>query len=180
MIVCGNRNKLAYNVYNLCKQRYESVQPTPEWFVNLASMLFWNGIHVIPNEEEEVKDAVKSMHKSLKQKYIYNWLEKVNNQPKCSVLYKHVKVIFEREYYLTSLPYNLCVAMSRIRTCNHNLPIEIGRHGRNNVPREERICTKCDSGLLGDEFHFILICINPVLLELRENIYHLFIHCPHQ
>ena len=58
--------------------------------------------------------------------------------------------------------------MARIRTCNHNLPIEIGRHGRNYIPREERICTKCDSGLLGDEFHFILVCSNPVLLELRE------------
>merc|ERR1711872_1208582 len=58
--------------------------------------------------------------------------------------------------------------MSRFRTCNHNLPIEIGRYGRNYVPREERICTKCDRGLVGNEFHFILVCTNPVLLELRE------------
>ena len=60
------------------------------------------------------------------------------------------------------------MAISRIRACNHRLPIEDGRHKRISVPREQRICTKCDSGLLGDEFHFILICTNPVLLELRE------------
>ena len=27
---------------------------------------------------------------------------------------------------------------------------------------------KKEFGLLGDEFHFILVCTNPVLLELRE------------
>ena len=84
------------------------------------------------------------------------------------MLYKHVKVIFEREYYLTNLPNKLRVAISRIRTCNHRLPIEDGRYSRNYVPREQRICNKCDSGLVGDEFHFILVCTNPVLLELRE------------
>ena len=84
------------------------------------------------------------------------------------MLYKHVKVIFEREYYLTNLPNKLRVAISRIRTCNHRLPIEDGRYSRNYVPREQRTCTKCDSGLLGDKFHFILVCTNPVLHELRN------------
>ena len=108
------------------------------------------------------------MHTNKKIEYIRNWTDNVNTAPKCSVLYKHVKVIFEREYYITSLPYNLRLALSRIRTCNHRLPIEDGRHSRNPVPREQRICTKCDSGLLGDEFHFILVCTNPVLIDIRK------------
>ena len=58
--------------------------------------------------------------------------------------------------------------MSRIRTCNHRLPIEAGRYGVNRANREDRICTKCNSGVVGDEFHFILTCTNPQLLELRE------------
>ena len=125
-------------------------------------------INFIPNQEAIVKSVVKQMHIKLKNEYICKWTDKVNDAPKCSVLYKHVKVIFEREYYLTKLPYNLRLAMSRIRTCNHKLPIEVGRYGQSRKKREERICTKCDSGLLGDEFHFILVCTNPVLLELRE------------
>ena len=148
---------------------YEKPQPSSsQWLVNLASMLYNDGFNSIPNQEAVVKTTVKQMHINLKDVYISNWRANVNNAPKCSVLYKHVKTIFEREYYITSLPYNLRLALSRIRTCNHRLPIEDGRHSRNPVPREQRICTKCDSGLLGDEFHFILVCTNPVLLELRN------------
>ena len=91
----------------------------------------------------------------------------VNNAPKCSILYKHIKVDFECEYYLTNLPYNLRLAMSRIRTCNHRLPIEVGRYTSSYKPRQDRICTKCNSMLPGNEFHFILECNNPILLELR-------------
>ena len=60
------------------------------------------------------------------------------------------------------------VSLSKIRTCNHRLPIETGRYTRRKVPRENRICTKCNSGQVGDEYHFILTCSNPTLIELRE------------
>ena len=45
---------------------------------------------------------------------------------------------------------------------------EAGRYVPRYTPRENRICTKCDSRLLGYEYHFILICTNPVLLDLRN------------
>ena len=95
-------------------------------------------------------------------------MDKVNSTPKCSVLYKYIKTVFEREYYLPHLPYDLRLAMSRIRTCNHRLPIEAGRYGANRANREDRKCTKCNSGLVGDEFHFLLTCTNPDLMDLRE------------
>ena len=166
-IACGNRNKLSYIMFDLCKQRYESGFQSSEWVMNLAAMLNSCGIDFIPNQEAIVKSVVKQMHINLRNEYICKWEDQVNNAPKCSVLYKHIKPIFEREFYISNLPYNLRLALSRIRTCNHKLPIEVGRYGRIYVPREERICTICDSGLRGDEFHFILVCTNPVLLELR-------------
>ena len=95
-------------------------------------------------------------------------MESVTTTPKCSVLYKHIKFIFESEFYLSHLPPNLRLALSRIRTCNHKLPIEARRFGANKTNRENRICNKCNSGQVGDEFHFILICSNPLLVELRE------------
>ena len=69
---------------------------------------------------------------------------------------------------MTHLPFQLRLAMSRIRTCNHKLPIEAGRYGANRANRENRKCTKCNSEEVGDEFHFILTCTNPNLMELRE------------
>ena len=130
-------------------------------------MLSNYGINFIPDEELYVKAAVKHMLIHLKNEYISNWDTQVNNSPKCSILYKRIKVDFECEYYLINLPYNLRLAMSRIRTCNHRLPIEVGRYTSSYKPRQDRICTKCNSRLPGNEFHFILECNNPTLLELR-------------
>ena len=134
----------------------------------MANTLTRNGINFIPNQEAIIKEAVKQMHINLKHEYINKWMDMVNSTAKCSVLYKHIKFVFEREFYLTHLPYQLRLAMSRIRTCNHKLPIEAGRYGASRANREDRKCTKCNSGEVGDEFHFILTCTNPDLVELRE------------
>ena len=88
-------------------------------------------------------------------------MDEINSSAKCSVLYKHIKPVFEREYYLSHIPHKLQLALSRVRTCNHKLPIEAGRYGLSYLAREERICTKCISGSIGDEFHFILSCTKP-------------------
>ena len=42
----------------------------------------------------------------------------------------------------------------------------------NYATREDRISAKCNSEMVGDEFHFILTCTNPDLMDLRENSYH--------
>ena len=168
-IACGNKNKLSYIIYNLCKQRYvNNPQSSSDWFVNLANMLNRYGIQVIPNQEALVKEVVKRMHINLKKLYISSWMDTVNSTPKCSVLYKHIKFVFEIEFYISYLPNDLRLAMSKIRTCNHKLPIEAGRYGLNYAAREDRICTKCNREMVGDEFHFILTCTNPDLMDLRE------------
>ena len=164
-ILCGDHNKLTYLTYSLCKHRYDSGQPTSEWFSNIVSLLNDYGIHSIPESIDDVKATVKQIHSAMHLEYVSKWEEQVVTSAKCSSLYKHVKSVFEREHYLTKLPFNLRLALSRIRTSNHKLPIEVGRYEC--VPREERICPKCESGQVGDEFHFLLTCGNPELVVLR-------------
>ena len=168
-ISCGNKNKLSYIVYQLCKQRYENdPQSSSEWFINVANLVHRYGIQGnIPNQEAIIKEVVKRMHANLKREYMENWLVRINDSAKCSVLYIHIKTKLEWEFYLSNMPYKLRLALSRIRTCNHKLPIEAGRYGLRYAAREDRVCTKCDSGALGDEYHFILTCTNPILMELR-------------
>ncbi len=71
-IACGNKNKLSYIMYNLCKQRYGSdPQSSSEWFVNIAKLVHKYGIQgSIPNQEAIVKEVVKRMQKK-KKKIIY-------------------------------------------------------------------------------------------------------------
>ena len=73
----------------------------------------------IPNQEAIVKEVIKRMHINLKKEYINSWVDDINSSAKCNSLYRHTKPSFERDYYISHLPYNLCLALSRIRTCNH-------------------------------------------------------------
>ena len=47
----------------------------------------------------------------------------------------------------------------RIRISNHKLMIETGRYSQ--TPHNDRFCPVCNSGIIEDEFHFLLHCSNP-------------------
>eukprot|EP00884_Botryococcus_braunii_P005510 jgi/Botrbrau1/14960/Bobra.0018s0063.1 len=52
----------------------------------------------------------------------------------------------------------------------HDLPIDSGR--RQGILRDERICTRCSLGMVGDEFHFLFTC--PLLEHIRSQFSHIF------
>ena len=48
------------------------------------------------------------------------------------------------------------IIITRWRLSSHKLMVEVGRHRRPIVPREERVCSMC--GVLEDEQHVIFTC----------------------
>ena len=68
------------------------------------------------------------------------------------------------------LPVKTVRTLLRFRLGCHDLPIDTGR--RQGIPRDERICTRCSLGMVGDEFHFLFIC--PLLEHIRSQFSHLF------
>ena len=74
---------------------------------------------------------------------------------KC-INYRIFKTDFGLENYLMNLPKDLRVTFTKLRTCNHHLPIEKGRW--HNIDRNLRICTMCDFKTVGDEYHYIMEC----------------------
>ena len=92
-------------------------QSSSEWFINVANLIHRYGIQGnIPNQEAIIKEVVKRMHANLKREYMENWLVRINDSAKCSVLYIHIKTKLEWEFYLSNMPYKLRLALSRIRT----------------------------------------------------------------
>ena len=57
--------------------------------------------------------------------------------------------------------------IARMRSGTFRLQVEIGR--ARGVPRDERLCKRCDSGCVEDEIHFMLNCVG--LNDLRETLY---------
>ena len=50
------------------------------------------------------------------------------------------------------------------------LALEMGRF--TDVPLEYRTCRVCDDSLLEDEYHFLLYCDNPELVEIRTRFFY--------
>ena len=82
------------------------------------------------------------------------------------LLQDNCKPLFEYEQYLNFLPHTLRFYITKFRTSAHSLLIQVGRYGRNRIPRNERICTYCNTGQVEDEYHFILEC--PLYMHLRR------------
>jgi len=69
------------------------------------------------------------------------------------------------EPYLTSLEPRHSRVLTKFRTGNHRLPIITGRY--ENIDRQDRLCTKCQEGKVGSEYHYLLEC--SFFTQEREN-----------
>ena len=77
------------------------------------------------------------------------------------------------EHYLKTLSTKNKKTFVKFRTANHHLPVESGRWNVKSI--SERLCTLCNSGQTGDEFHFIFRESKkkiPVQILLPKSLYY--------
>ena len=88
----------------------------------------------------------------------------INISSKC-FLYKHFIYVRGLQPYLCKpISPSMRILISKIRLSSHKLCIETGRY--TGVIREDRICHKCNLGVIEDEYHFILQC--PFYTNIRH------------
>ena len=163
--MCKNGKKLSSIMYDILYTFHVNNVYTSKWLSYISAFFDNTGFSFLwllqgPSEMASVSLIIK---KRLNDQYIQDWLSTVNNSPKC-VFYRTYKHTFELEQYLCMLSPYLRTIVCRFRTANHKLPVETGRY--NNVPRENRLCTFCNSNKFCDEFHLILEC--SVLKNIRR------------
>ena len=107
----------------------------------------------------------KAVERKLMDQWISTWYHNLSINTICSN-YNVFKVVYELEPYLTKLPKNNRILLTRFRTCNNRLPVNVGRY--TGVSREERICTLCNDNAIADEFHVLLKCSNEELVRWRQ------------
>ena len=114
--------------------------------------------NVLINPNKRNKYIVKQIFSEL-------WKEKLRNCPK-GATYLTFKDQIKFEKYLTCVKLRKHrVALTKLRTSDHSLMIEMGRRKRPRLSREERICNHCKT--IEDEKHFLLMC---PLYPRRENL----------
>ena len=81
--------------------------------------------------------------------------------------YARCKHEFEIEKYFDFIKEKkFKFALTQFRLSSHNLAIERGRF--ENIATTERVCVLCNSNLVKNDYHFLLVC--PLYRELRETI----------
>ena len=71
-----------------------------------------------------------------------------------------------KEKYLDSKTLNKH-ELTRFRLSIHWLPIERLRYNKPKIERNKRLCSFCNAAV-GNEFHVLMTCTNPQVLEIRE------------
>jgi hypothetical protein len=82
-------------------------------------------------------------------------------------IFKLVKRGHGYEPYLSLLPRRLRTALAKVRLSAHKLRVETGRHCRPPLPREQRICLRCNRLQVDDELHLVFDCDDPHIAETR-------------
>ena len=62
--------------------------------------------------------------------------------------------------------------MASLRAGCLPLGVETGRYRIPKVPLEQRVCLVCNTGLIEDEFHFVIVC-NSLNQERNKLLYHI-------
>ena len=72
--------------------------------------------------------------------------------------------------YRDHIPPRTLKTFIRFRLGCHDLPVAVGRHA--GIPRSARLCSRCSTGIVGDEHHLMFTC--PAVAHVRSEFPQLF------
>lgn len=155
-ILDSNSNKLSSTMYQLMKNMYDKDVFKSNWLTKIKSILDKCGFSNLWSENMLVnhKWMKHSIELRIDDMYKQNWSSEVDTNRLCNI-YRLFKSDFKIEQYISKLPVNDCLTLSKFRCSNSRLPINFRRFEINNLPK---YCTLCNCGDVGDEMHYILIC----------------------
>jgi len=166
-LVHSKNDKLSHRVYDCLIYLHREGIYSSSWLLHIENILNSCGLHYIWLTEAEdislewLKIVVRDI---LESQFITQWHENMDNSSKCDY-YRNFKILFEPEMYTSLVSPKVYKFILKYRTCNHKLPIELGRYA--NIERHLRICQHCNMNRVGDEYHYLFECTQPDILAAR-------------
>ncbi len=155
-LINGKHEKFSYVIYEYLLHLGNFELYTSPWIKDIRSILNNCGLSWVWLSQKGPNPVWlgRAGKQKLKDQWQSLWHSNVRMKSVCSNCLTF-KCIYGREEYLTKLKTKARITLTKIRTNNNRLPITGGKY--QNVPREERICDKCDDTALGDEYYVILV-----------------------
>ena len=150
----GNSFPLLREAYLESKRLHES--KVPSWY-GCMSVIIQKvpGIKDLAHVKQfKFKHSLKRIFRSHYEDIWHSQLPKQSTGKLSS--YVKFKSNFGLEKYLLKLNFNSRRSLTKLRISSHRLGIERGRY--TNIPRHDRICSRCNINELDDEIHFLFKC----------------------
>ena len=131
-------------------------------------------IHQTPLQQDYSLNQFKTLvKKRLIDQYQQTWREEIDRNHIC-ITYRLIKTKFCFEKYLIRLSPLTRRNLLKFRLSTHRLPIQQLRY--TDIPRHNRLCTLCNMGELGDEFHYLFNCKHQEISNSRKIYLSKFYH----
>ena len=159
-LICkDNYNKLSSIIYDLLYKLYNKGTHINSYIAFVKNTLIeiglpgvWDNQKTIKLDRTWFKNYIKT---TLQNQFIKGWQDILDNNS-MYIIYRMIKPNFIQSPYISTLINTCAIPIVRFITTNNNLPVNVLRYV--DVERMDRICTKCNLGDTGDEFHYIFIC----------------------
>ena len=163
----NNVNKLSCTMLRLHMNLYNNGDYKLPWLEHVHSTLNNLGLTFYWHRQLVSVQVFKNMVKQrIRDQYLQTWNGEIYNNNLC-YNYRMFKTKFCFERYLVILDGALRRNILKLRFSNHKLPIHSQRFL--NIPRDERVCELCETGELGDEFHYLFNCKDERIMRERVN-----------
>jgi hypothetical protein len=164
-LLSNNRNSLLFKAYDMLRSDADNSihYKNNNWAFNIMNILYECGLGYVWQSQYDTIINYSLIKQRIMDIYQQNWYSHINNSRRLES-YALFKNTFNFENYLDYIKEpKFRIALARFRTSSHDLAIETGRYL--NTTHNERLCTQCETRMIENEYHFLLIC--PKFSELR-------------
>lgn len=160
----GDTSELLKECYTLSKSLHD--KNIFSWYTYANHIRKDSGIDYIEENlntnknKNNQKQIYKNRFNNLYIDLYNNKIQQIDDNSKLQVFKLVKKTEYELEYFLKYPDIKARKLICKLRISDHSLGIETGRYKK--IPRDLRICNKCDE--IDDEFHFFFSC------KINENI----------
>ena len=156
--LCGkDQNTIVKQAFLISKDL--DLENKKSYISELESFLRGTGCYTNTENLDSIRTStIAQIMRKLENNYLNFWEEEINTSMKLD-FYRLYKTGFCTSSYVDILR-NTQIRKDFIKFCisNHNLCIEVGRHCKPKVPREERLCKVCVQNEIEDEIHLLFHC----------------------
>lgn len=157
-LISSKNTKICIALYHKMKELFDSNEHKSNWMSYIYDTLEELELTHLWNENpENIRPHIlkHEFDKKLNLYYTNKWHRELENSHVYES-YEIFKTTLEMEKYLLNIDPKYAIPLCRFRTLNHKLPIVTGRF--NETRKIDRLCTKCNSEDIGDEFHYLFRC----------------------